>query len=305
MVLALSLTLLVFQASAWAGPVNSASSRAPEQQSSCTLTVNPSYATARQGTSVTFAITVPYCDAVSGPVTLGLVGSLPSEVTWSLSPPTVQPPVNGTVSSVLTMSVALNAALGSYTINVTARYPLNVVRWAPITLVVIRGLCDFGLAVEPKSLLVEAPGSKTVEVALGSIGNCEGVNVSLHITGLPPGVTVTFAPPSLEGSVGGTTESTMSIIVSADASDGTFPLTIVGVAGTYTSSLPFTLIVSKPTVAGTGMGFVFAIVGIGAGAAVALAGFAVALRGTNYCRFCGSQIPRNSRHCQSCGRRLT
>jgi len=304
-VLAVSLTLLVFQASTWAGPVNSASSRAPEQQSTCTLTVNPSYATVLPGTSVTFAITVPFCDAVSGPVTLGVVGFLPSEVTWSLSPLTVQPSLNGTADSVLTVEVALNASLGEYTINVTARYPSNAVRSAPIIMTVIRGLCDFGLAVEPKSFVVEAHGSKTAEVTLSSIGNCEGVNVSLHISGLPPGVTVTFAPPSLEGTVGGTAESTMSIIVSADASDGIFSLTIVGLADTLIISVPFTLIVSEPKVAGTGMGFVFAIVGIGAGAAVALAGFAVALSGTNYCRFCGNQIPRNSRHCQSCGRRLT
>ena len=201
MVLALAVTLLVFTHPTWAGPVNSTSLPAPQQQSSCTLTVNPSYAIVVEGSSATFVITVPYCDAVFGPVTLGVVGPLPSGAAWSLSPPTVQPPVNGTANSVLTVAVALNASLGSYTINVTARYPSNVVRWAQITLAVSRGPCDFGLAVEPKSLLVEAPGSKTAEVTMYSIGNCQGAGLSPGLVGLPRGVTATFAPLSLKGTV--------------------------------------------------------------------------------------------------------
>jgi hypothetical protein len=180
-------------------------------------------------------------------------------------------------------------------------------RWAPITLVVIRGLCDFGLSVEPKSLLVvEAPGSKTAEVTVESIGNCQGVDLSPALVGLPRGVTAAFAPPSLEGTVGGTANSTMSITVSADAPNGTYPLTILASNGTYSRSAPFTLVISNAQLQTSSIGLGVAVIAIGAGAAVALAGFGVALRQqTNYCRFCGSQIPRNSRHCQSCGRRLT
>ena len=106
--------------------------------------------------------------------------------------------------------------------------------------------------------------------------------------------------------MGSTTNSTMTINVGASAPPGTYPLTIVAYNGTMTRSTPFVLVILVEVSPPSSVGFAFVIIAIGAGAAAALAGFVVALgQGSNYCRFCRSQIPRNSRFCQSCGRRLT
>jgi hypothetical protein len=288
--------------------IHSTWSAADQLEGDCALNVTPSSVWVSGGMSASFTIAVPSCDASNEPVVLEVIG-LPPGVSSTLSPPVIQPPPYGTANSTFMVIVGLNTPPRSYVINVTAHYlsTPSVVRWIPIILNVTQPLCDWTLTVEPTSLVVKVPGSRTAEVTLYSIGNCEvyNINVSLLMTGLPPGVTATFAPPSLKGTVGGTTESTMSISVSADASDGTFPLTIVGTADTYSSTMPFTLTVGEPSVAGFGTGLAFAIIGIGAGVAVALAGFGVALtQQTNYCRYCGNRVARDSRYCQFCGRQL-
>jgi len=83
-----------------------------------------------------------------------------------------------------------------------------------------------GLAVTPGVLSVAQGGSGTTTVTLSRIGGF-GSPVTLTASGLPAGVTVTFAPPELTGT---TANAVMTVGVGGSVPVGTFNVTISGSA---------------------------------------------------------------------------
>jgi hypothetical protein len=211
-----------------------------------TLEANPTSATVVQGGSATYTITVRSFAGFNQPVTLGVTG-LPPGATPNFSPPSPQPPAGGTALSTFTVTVSMSTPTGSYPLNVTGTDTSSPPRkkWVIVTLDVTIPPANFSLSVSPTSLTINTTESKTAIVTVTSIGTFNQ-NVSLNATGLPAHVTVTFAPPAPKPPPGSTASSIMKINVGADATNGTYPLTITGSNTTTTRSTPFTLIIVKP-----------------------------------------------------------
>jgi hypothetical protein len=101
-----------------------------------------------------------------------------------------------------------------------------------------------GLAVTPGVLSVAQGGSATTTVTLSRIGGY-GSPVTLTASGLPAGVTVTFAPQELTGT---TANAVMTVSASGTAPVGTFNATISGSApGINTISIVCQITVTAAT----------------------------------------------------------
>jgi len=206
----------------------------------------PSLSTPQGTTAPPFTITVRSFGTFNSPVTLNVASGLPPGATYSFNPPAPQPPAAGTATSAFTVTVPLSTPIGSYPMNVTGTsVSPSLVKWVVVTLNVTMAPADFKLSVSPTSLTINTTESKTAVVTVTSIGTFNQ-NVTLNVTGLPPHVTATFTPSAPKPPAGSTASSIMRISVGADATNGTYPLTIVGSNGTATRSTPFTLIIVKP-----------------------------------------------------------
>jgi len=251
-----------------------------DQQSGCVLAVDPTSAATGQGMSVAFSIRVPSC-GLTVPVVLAVTG-LPAGATHSFSPPVLQPPVSGVGNSTLTVSVALTTPVGSYPLNVTASYASSppFVRLVRVIVNVLIGLDEVSIHVSPQVLSIGRGEYGTVALTVTSIGAFNS-NLLLGVSGLPSNVTVTFQPPNVTPPPAGTAQSTIRMSAGNTAMPGTYPLTVFAVNGTFTRSVPFTLVVTgeilpSPT---SSVGVAFAVIGIGVGGAAAGAGFAIAMSG--------------------------
>jgi hypothetical protein len=83
------------------------------------LTLNPSSATVRNGSSTTFNINVNSLNAFNSPVALAVSVPPASGLTGSINPTTVTPPSDGIGTATLTITTAPTAPQGSGTITVT------------------------------------------------------------------------------------------------------------------------------------------------------------------------------------------
>jgi hypothetical protein len=81
------------------------------------VSTSPSSLSLTQGTSTSDTVTVSSVDGFANPVTLSLAG-VPAGVTASLSPTSVTPAANGSLSSTLTLTAANAATTGSATITI-------------------------------------------------------------------------------------------------------------------------------------------------------------------------------------------
>jgi hypothetical protein len=95
---------------------------------------------------------------------------------------------------------------------------------------------DFTMSVNPTSVSATAGGSATATVGTSVVlGTAE--TVTLSASGLPPGASATFAPPSV--TAGGS--SMMTVSTSTSTPVGNFGLTITGTAPSATHAVPFGL----------------------------------------------------------------
>jgi subtilisin family serine protease len=99
----------------------------------------------------------------------------------------------------------------------------------------------FTLAAAPEELTLQQGSSTRSIISLGASGGFTA-NVVLSLTGLPAGVTATFAPPVI--AFGGT--STLQLTASTTAVAGTIPLTVLGVSEDLSSSVALSLSVTIP-----------------------------------------------------------
>ena len=189
--------------------------------------------TVAQGNHATDTITVAPSNGFTGGVTLSASG-LPSGVTASFSPnPT------STSSSVLTLTASSTATMGGpVTVTITGiSGSLTQTTTIALTVSVAPG---FTLSPSPASVTVIRGNTASSTITVTDVGGFSS-NVTLAASGLPSGVTASFAPNSA------TSSSIVTLTASgAAATGGPVTVTITGTAGTLTASTTIALTVNVP-----------------------------------------------------------
>jgi len=96
---------------------------------------------------------------------------------------------------------------------------------------------DFGMSVTPASQTVAVGNGTSYTVSITPTGGFSSP-VTLSVDGLPGGATGTFTPNATTGS------STLAVTTATTTPTGTYALTIRGVSGTLSRSVPATLVVN-------------------------------------------------------------
>jgi len=175
-----------------------------------------------QGSSGTSYISVFPQFGFAGNVTLS-ASSLPSGVTASFAPN----PTTG--SSTVTLTASSAAILGQYNITITGK---SGALTATTTLALGVYVPSFTLTASSPSI-----GQGTSSTAYVYVDPQYGFtgNVTLSASGLPSGVTASFAPNPTTGS------STITLTASSSASIGQYNVTITGTSGTQTATTTMAL----------------------------------------------------------------
>ena len=101
---------------------------------------------------------------------------------------------------------------------------------------------DFSLSVNPAAATIQQGNSGTAEVT-ASLVSGSTASVALSASGQPTGVTIGFAPTSINP----TAKSTMTVNVGGAVATGSYPITITGTGGATTHITTYTLTVSPAT----------------------------------------------------------
>lgn len=181
----------------------------------------PTALTMQAGGSGTVQVTVTRTGGFSGVVTLDLEDH-PDNITHSLA--TV--PGSGT-TAVLTVTVAADAAPGTYTVKLCGNATGVPERHVLISLTVTPPPTGgFTLSLNPASLPIMQGQSATASITLNRTAPFTGP-VALQILVAPPGVTCSFEPAVIPA---GGSSSTLTIAVAADAASQTYYLVVRGSA---------------------------------------------------------------------------
>jgi pseudomonalisin len=186
------------------------------------------------GQNTGYGITITSLNGFSGVVGLSLSG-LPAGATGTFNPGSITGA--GTSSLAITTSVA--TAPGIYNMIVTGTSGA-IVHTVGIQLIVnppIPG--DFTLSA-PLSITVKRNKTGAESVTVAAINGFTG-NVDLSLTGLPAGVSASFAPNTVTGGHG---NSTLTFTVANNAKQGNYPLTVTGTSGGLVHSISTTLTVN-------------------------------------------------------------
>lgn len=216
------------------------------------LTVNPApnYSVATSpanlsialGASGTDTTTVTSLNGFSSPVTLSVSG-LPTGATATFASNPVTPAANGSASSVLMINVPASSNLGTWTVTVTgtsgslshaATFNLTVNQPPPV---------DFGISASPTSLTLTQGASASDTVTIMS-SNGFNSPVSLAVSGLPAGVSASFAPATVTPASNGSATSMLTLSASATAATGTVTVTVSGASGSLTHSAAISVTVN-------------------------------------------------------------
>jgi uncharacterized membrane protein len=201
----------------------------------------PDSLTIIRGESDTSTITVTSLHGFSSAVTLSVSG-VPSGVTTSFDVNPVTPPVDGTATSTLTVSVDVLAEPGDYTLTVTGTSG-TLTRTVDISLTVSLPP-DFSISAFPTSLTIVQGGSGTSTITVSSLNGFNSP-VDLSVSGVPSGVTATLNPTQVTPPPDGSETATLTVQVDVTAAPSTYILTITGTSGTLEHSEDVTLEVTE------------------------------------------------------------
>jgi uncharacterized membrane protein len=183
-----------------------------------------------EGTSGGTGIAITTTGGFGGQIALAASGQ-PTGVTVAFNPATV----TGAGSSTLTATVAAGVPQGTYALTVKATSG-NLSKTLVINLVVVAP--GYALTVSgPVTATQGGSGSATLTAAAS--GGFSGT-IALTASGLPAGVTASFAPTTITG--GGTAKLTLA--ASSSARVGTYTVSVTGTSGTVTRAVPVTLTVN-------------------------------------------------------------
>ncbi len=202
------------------------------------LAANPTSVAAAPGDSITSTITSTVSGGFNSAVALSASG-MPTGVTASFSPASIASPGSGT--STLTLTASNSAVAGTYAITVTGTGD-SITETTTVSFTVSAGSgATFNLAASPASVAVAQGGSGTTTITSTIVDGYDGT-VTFSDSGLPTGVTASFAPASLAAPGSGTT--TLTLTASSSAAAGSYTVNVIGtgVGGVFQSiSVPLTI----------------------------------------------------------------
>ncbi|HEY2014841.1 MAG TPA: hypothetical protein VGH38_15140, partial [Bryobacteraceae bacterium] len=186
------------------------------------ISANPTSVTVAKGSNTGSTITATALNGYAKSVTLSVLSGCPSGATCSLSPTSVTP----TNNSSLTIATG-TAAAGTYTLTIQGTDG-TLTHTATVGLT-IQPSPDFSLSASPTSVTV-ATGGNTGSTITATALNGYSKSVALSVlSGCPSGATCSLSPTSVTP-----TNSSSLTIAAGTAAPGTYTLTIQGADGTLT-----------------------------------------------------------------------
>jgi len=229
------------------GRASNCANGTPSSTPDFSLSCSPASVTVQQGNSGTSTCTVTSSGGFSSAVSLSCSG-LPAGVSCAYNPGAVTPPANGSVNSTLTVSVGGSVPTGGYSFQAVGTDGSSTRTFNMSLTVTGAPVPDFGISASPSSVGVAQGGTGTSTITVSSLNGFSSA-VDLGASGLPTGVSASFAPGSVTPPSGGSATSTLTFTASATASTGTFTVTVTGTSGSLVHSTNISL-----TVTGTGGG---------------------------------------------------
>ena len=203
---------------------------------SFTLSASPSSVTITQGNSGTSTITVTDVGGFSGSVTLSASG-LPSGVTATFG-------TNPTTStSTLTLTASSTATTGTATVTITGTSGTLTATTTVSLTVNSTTTPNFSVSASPTSVTVTQGSSGTSTITVTSTGGFNSAT-TLSASGLPSGVTASFATNPVTPPANGTATSVLTLTASSSATVGTATVTITGTSGSTSHSTTISLTVN-------------------------------------------------------------
>jgi len=201
-----------------------------------TLTPSVSSVTLATGNSTVITLTTAAQYGFKSAVALSVSG-LPKGITARFAPNSIPSPGNG--NSKLTLAAASGAAAGTYNLTITAKGG-GVTQTQRFSLTVVVPSFAFTLGASKAS--VGAGGSIPITVSTAALTGFKSA-VALSVSGLPRGVTASFAPTGIAAPGNGSSKLTLKAASSTVAS--TYNLTAKGTGGGVTKTQPFSLTVAR------------------------------------------------------------
>jgi serine protease len=194
------------------------------------VSLSSSSASVTQGASATTTVTT--ASSAASTIALSATG-LPTGASATFSPASV----TAGSSSMLTVTTSSTTPAGTYAVVVNgASNGVNQTATFTVT-VAAPGSLSLGLSAASASV---SAGASTTTVASPTISSGSAVSTTLTASGLPTGVTASFAPATLNT---GTT-STVSLATASTTAAGTYTITITATSGALTASKTFALTVT-------------------------------------------------------------
>jgi hypothetical protein len=204
-----------------------------------TISTAPASQTVALGSNATYTVTLGDPVNMSNAVALSVSG-LPSGSSAAFNTNSV----TGEGQATLTISTSNLTPIGSYLLNVIGT-SAGLAHTSAVTLVV--GNPSFFLSASPASQTVTAGGSTNYAVTVLTNSNFGG-SVIFGLSGLPPGASASFSPPSVSNSA----SSTLGVTTTTNTPPGTYALTVSGDGATLTNTWPLVLIVNSIVVSSPG-----------------------------------------------------
>jgi pseudomonalisin len=189
--------------------------------------------TVNTGAGATAPVQVSVSGGFNSAVSLSVSG-LATGITASIAPATLAAPGSG--SAILSVSVATGVAAGTSSFTVTATGG-GVTHTQTVQLTV--AAADFTLAATTPAAIIQG-GSGSLQLSTAVTGGFNST-LALAVSGLPAGVTASFAPASIAAP--GTGSSTLTLTVAAGASPATSTITVTasGAGISHTVQVPITV----------------------------------------------------------------
>jgi uncharacterized membrane protein len=202
-----------------------------------TLTPGATGATLATGNSTAITFTTAAQYGFNSAVAFSISG-LPKGITARFAPASVASPGSG--SSKLTLAAASSATARTYNLTITAKGG-GVTHAQPFSLTVV--VPTFTLTLGASKASVPAGGSIPIPVSTAALNGFKSA-VALSVSGLPTGVTASFAPTSIAAQGNGNSKLTLKAASSTVAS--TYNLTVKGTGGGVTRTQLVSLTVVRP-----------------------------------------------------------
>lgn len=187
-------------------------------------------ATVTAGSATTFVLSTSGANEFKSAIGFTVSG-LPGGATATFAPASIAAPGSG--STTLTLTTAATTLGNTYSPIVTATGG-GVTKTLTLSLRVIGPTFTLGLS---GASVVVARGGLTAVTVTGALFNGFTATIALSVSGLPAGVTATFAPPSLTATGNGSSVLTLKAASTAAVRTSTLTVTASGGGATKTQTL--------------------------------------------------------------------